>query len=92
MQFVLSFYWLVPIILLSYFSVDLIITKSLIRKHCAHSLVGSPSPLTPRVVLNLLFAGKAAHILSDGYRKVIAELQLDVRFMRPFNLYEAMAS
>ena len=81
MPFVLSLYWILPITLLSYFAVDLIITKSLIRKYHVHPLVGSPSTLTPRAILNLIFARKAAHVLENGYRKVIAELQLDIRLM-----------
>lgn len=81
MHSVSSLYWGLPIILFSFFALDLIITKILIRKHYEHPLVGSPSALTPRVVLNLIFAGKAADILENGYRKVTAELQLDIRFM-----------
>ena len=79
MQSVSLLYWVLPLVFFSYFAVDLVVTKSQIRKYYAYPLVGSPSALTPRVVDNLIFAGKAAHILENGYRKVIAELQLDIR-------------
>ena len=59
----------------------MIITKRLIRKHYAHPLVGSPSAITPRVILNLIFAGKAAQVLENGYRKVNAEPLPDITSM-----------
>lgn len=95
-----SIYWVLPLILFFYCGVDLITTKSLVRKHSAHPLVGSPSPLLPSVILNLIFAGKAAQVVEKGYRKVIVEPLLDLKLRShqrssktgPFKLSEATAA
>ncbi len=67
---VLSLYWLYPLIFLSYYVVDLAATRKLVSKNKALPLVGCPSSLTPRVVLNLVFARNAAQIFNEGYTKV----------------------
>ena len=71
MDFIVSPYFFLPLVLLSYCGVDLIITKSLVRKNSAYPLLGSPLITFPRVLLNLGFAGKAAQVLENGYKKVI---------------------
>ena len=91
MDSVLSLYWVLPLIIFSYFGVDLILTKSLIRRHCAYPLVGSPSAITPRVILNLIFAGKAAQVLENGYRKVIAKRLRDTRLVLTSEKYKNRA-
>ncbi|MCJ1351569.1 MAG: hypothetical protein MMC33_001553 [Icmadophila ericetorum] len=62
-------YWTYPFVLLCYYASDLLITKKLIQKLHEHPLVGSPSALVPRVILNLIFAGSAVKVIEQGYRK-----------------------
>lgn len=73
MDSLLSLYWVLPLILCFYYGIDLLITRNLVRNHCAYPLVGSPSGIVPRVILNLIFAGKAAQVLEEGYTKVNCE-------------------
>lgn len=75
MDFILSLHWVFPLIILLFWGIDLRITKSHLRKHCTIPLVGSSSVLLPRVILNLIFAGRAAHIIEKGYSEVSAELR-----------------
>lgn len=65
----LSSYWVYPLILLAYYWLELIETRKAARKHTEYPLAGTWSSLTPRVVLNLIFAGNAARVLEEGYRK-----------------------
>ena len=44
-------------------------------------LVDSHSATTPRVILNLIFAGKAAQVLEHGYRKINAKPLLNITSM-----------
>ena len=78
MDIVLSLHCILPLILLFYWGVDLVITRGHIRKHCTIPLVGSPSAILPRVILNLIFAGQAASIVEKGYREVSAESRLSI--------------
>ena len=70
MDSLLSLYWVLPLIFFSYCGLDLLIARSLVRKYCTYPLVSSPSAIAPRFILNLIFAGKAAQVLEEGYRKV----------------------
>lgn len=81
MDFSASAYWILPLILLFYYGVDLLITRALIRKHSVHPLVGRSSVVIPRVILNFLFAGKASQLLEQGYTKVISERPIDAKFV-----------
>ncbi|KAF2478184.1 putative cytochrome P450 [Lindgomyces ingoldianus] len=62
-------YWIYPTILFLYYAYDLFLTKRIARKHSAHPLVGSPSSLAPRFLLNLIFASGAVRVIESGYRK-----------------------
>jgi len=66
----LSSYWVYPLILFAYYWLELIETRKAARKHTEYPLAGTWSSLTPRVVLNLIFAANAARVLEEGYRKV----------------------
>ncbi|ORY11853.1 cytochrome P450 [Clohesyomyces aquaticus] len=63
------FYWIYPTILVLYYTYDLFLTKIITHKHANHPLVGSPSILAPRFVLNLIFASRAVKVLETGYQK-----------------------
>ncbi|RYP77685.1 hypothetical protein DL771_001053 [Monosporascus sp. 5C6A] len=62
-------YFAFPFIFLVYCIADGFLTRKLIRKQADKPFVGSPFTLTPRFILNLLFAAKAVDIVERGYRK-----------------------
>ncbi|KAI1373130.1 putative cytochrome P450 [Hypoxylon crocopeplum] len=62
-------YFVFPFIFLLYCVVDGLRTRKLIGKQADKPFVGSPFTLTPRFILNFLFAAKAAELVERGYRK-----------------------
>ncbi|KAF2184216.1 putative cytochrome P450 [Zopfia rhizophila CBS 207.26] len=65
----LTIYWVYPLILFAYYGFEVIATRKVARKNTDYPLIGTWAPFTPRVIHNLIFAGKAVKILEEGYRK-----------------------
>jgi len=64
--------WTLFCIFISYSMLELAITNMMARKGRQHPLVGGIKKpfLVPRFILNLMFAGKAANLIDQGYQKV----------------------
>jgi ent-kaurene oxidase len=60
-------YWVLPLVILAYFATNAVFIE---RKEIDHFPVGSPLAQAPKFVLNLLFTGRAAALLKNGYKKV----------------------
>ncbi|KAI1499403.1 putative cytochrome P450 [Biscogniauxia marginata] len=60
-----SFYWILPVVFLFSYAADIISHRKIAR----YPVAGSLPSLTPRFILNLAFAAKAAEICEQGYRK-----------------------
>ncbi|KAF2187594.1 putative cytochrome P450 [Zopfia rhizophila CBS 207.26] len=57
------------ILLLAVYGFELITTRKAERKHAEYPLAIGWSSLTPRVILNFIFAANAANVIEDGYKK-----------------------
>ncbi|OTB17447.1 hypothetical protein K445DRAFT_310865 [Daldinia sp. EC12] len=65
-----SNYWAVPFVIFFLYCIyDAWMSRKLIRKNPDIPFIGSPFTVTPRFVLNLLYAAKGADIAKWGYQK-----------------------
>src|SRR5690349_11181086 len=56
-------------VVVAYCILDAINTRHALRKHPSHPLVGSPSTLVPKFLLNLVYAWKSTDLAKEGYDK-----------------------
>jgi hypothetical protein len=73
-----SLSWIFPLVLIfGFYIYDLVARKRSTQKLREYPIVGSPSCLASRSLLNLIFAGNAARLVESGYYKVLLGIRLE---------------